>query len=1064
MLDWATLAMAGTFAWGLIQSSGGHVLETVRDGVIESQGDNYFCGIVKSIAEKLKTSSPPENHELTKAFRRACIVSIKHICSRRRTTLGDRDFYSLISKPKNLLLGATPTTMFGHDEKEWLDKADSYLQNEIDKLNNNKVWFPKQSSTEFQMLINPKGISNIERANEFCLTLLNDTITELTKEVGEIPALFVREMEASWFSLVCNEFQTAISNNELLANKFQNQTLVEIKTDTNEIKFTLAEVLTLLREVAGKKNEVAKKVVFNLPNLNEKVYDREIETREVLRVLFESDKQFSLVVAPSGFGKTFLLTKILQNITDGKAIKPEYKEKVQFIIRIDCRLKQTLREIVSDFEDVLGVSLEYPQDENQKVKEWLSKYLFPVLMQAGTILLILENFEYWLDKTKGYKVKEREVRSFLNALFESNHTLRLLIFSLAEPNADLTTNLHKLETVSNGISDGLPEINALDFLKIEGKSVGLDKVEERLLKEFLRRVCRIPQAMSSLVGFMKTKQTEWRLRRYNFADFIADGNLWAKFDEYEQQPLPADTDEQNKAMRRTKSLIAQQLEAQSDEIKLLTAAIAFFAQPVPLEALEILCEKLGFSFESISRLIDHRLATATISARGIMRFDLQPYFLEQARNPKIFSLFESLDVAILKRYAEELSNKGIQELDNPHRAIDILQCVVMISQHLVSKNAGDDVEKNLAAVYINKSLALQSSGKLWDAVAEIDKAFIVFERVPDDEKLEDLAGAFINKGNFFDLLGKRVEAIEQYDTGIAIFELLVDKQIATSQPKNLGMAYMNKGIALNELGEFADAIKVYEKAVTNYKQFVNEENSYELAIIYMNKGVALARLGKAPESITEFDKALSIYELLVKSVNHNSLKNSLARTYSAKGLSLKNSKLYVDAISEVNKAIAIWEALINEENHYEMTKDLAVVYFNKGVILEEMLEYDNAIKIFKKSICLLFKCLEEYSWVYVLPLLMRAIFHQFGILFNLERWSEAGEVVAMVLNLKDEYFESIELSKPFYAESMYFFDNIIWLICRTPEANRQLIYKGAGPNKELLKDYVNAIEVMSKTH
>ncbi|MDX6270148.1 MAG: hypothetical protein QOD28_1371 [Acidobacteriota bacterium] len=1049
MVVTTALAIAGTFAAGLVQTAG--------EGFVGSKGDQFFCQLVGNIADKFKTNTPPENHELEKAFRRACVVGMQHACSRRKMALGSDTSSALISKPKNFLLGTAPTSLFGQDEKRWLDEAEAYLQERIDALNRNADWLPEQPNKTYETLVVPKGnVSNAERADEFRQMLIRDAVAELTKKVGEPPAAFVKEMAIGWFDLVCSEFQDAIAKNQLLANKFQNRTLVEIKSDTVDIKFTLAEVLDLLREIAGRKEQTSQSFVLNLPNLNVVVYDRVTETTEVLRAMCEGKDQFHLVVAPSGFGKSYLLTKVLQNVTDSTAIFPAYQDKVQRIVLFDCRGTRTLAKVVGDFADLLGVRLEYSPQEGESPKEWLNKDLFAALRQAGTVWLVLDNFEAWLDAEHGYTLKEPEMRVFLNALFEGNHSLRVLCLSQAEPAPDIKKRFKEPPNVGAELFKGLPEPDALAYLRTEGASVGLDRANEPLLKEFLRRVTYIPQALNSLIGYLET------IEDYGFAEFMADTALWAGFDDYEHE-----RDEQDEGKRRTKALVARQISAQSEEVKLLLSALAFFGRPTPREALESFFDNKAKAAQAISRLTAHRLVTLTEDSRRSKYYELHSYFREQTR--KVLPHFESLDEDTLLKSAAELAfGRGNEAFNKTYfwRALELNECAEKIYRFLYENKEGADVEPGIAGTCMNKGNALGNMGRLPEAIVEYDKAIAIRERLVNQEGrgesayelAYELAAAYANKGNVFDSLGRLQEAIVEYDKAIAICEKLVNEEGHGELANNLAACYMNKGNTLDSLGALPEAIVEYDKAITIRERLVNQEGRGELAndlaAAYLNKGSTLHNLGMLPEAIIEYDKAIPIFERLVNQEGHGELANNLAMAYLNKGSTLHGSKRLPEAIVEYDKAIAIRERLVNEEGRSELVHELAIAYLNKALPLEGMRDWENALASYAESVRLWATCVGESGRIESLPLLMQSISYRFDTLFKLERWNEAGQDAAMALGFVQEYLQHPELSEHFKAMTIRHLGRIINLMRGTSEDTRVRIYESAGVYGEALEQLV----------
>jgi tetratricopeptide (TPR) repeat protein len=1019
MLDSAILAISGTFAWNVIKKSGSYLFDTVGDEVIGSHGDKYFCQIVVNIISKLKTNSPPENHELVKAFRRACIMGTQHICASRKMALGKENSPSIIRRLRTILLGDTPTSLSAQNEKQWLDRVQPWLQKQIDGLNQGIVYLPNRSNESYQMLIVPKGVSSATRADEFRQILIKDALAELTEVVEAPPHTFSEEMETAWFNLVCNEFQDAISRNQLLSNQFQNQTLVEIKSETNEIKFTIHEVLSLLRENVNKKNQTEETVVFNLPNLNEKVYARETEAAKVLHALCKAEKQFFLVVAPSGFGKTFLLIKVLQTVTDGIDILPNYQDKVQRIIAIDCRLKKNLTQIISDFGELFKAKLDYAPTSDETIKEWLSKHLFPLIAISGTTWLILDNFESWLDSTNNYKAKEFGIQVFLNALFDGNHNLKVLIFSQTEPNADVTINLEKLETVSNSISNGLPELEAIDFLRTEGKSVGLDKADEKDLKDFLKRICYIPQAMSSLIGYMKTNQTEWELRGYTFSNFMSDHKLWAKFDEYEHKSLPDETDLQNKAMRRTKALIARQIQAQSGEIKLLMATLSFFSQPVPIRVLEVICKIKEFSSESIFRLIDHRLTTVR-KERGDTLFELHAYFREQTSKHKFLSLFKSLPkehLAALGHVLLHIDGPNKRQTSQYKSALIYYDCAEQLYRFLFLQKKYVDADKNLAVVYINKSIVLGRLGELGEAINELDKAIEVFKQALHKDKRDEIIA-------------------------------------------NLASAHSNKGTALYNLGKLNEALAEHNNAIKVLERFVVKKSEVRLDIAdqlgsyYVNKGSVLTDLDRASEALVEYEKAINFREWLVKDEKHEELEDSLARAYWGKGYALRKMDKFSQAIVEFDKAIEIIERLIHQNNREELINDLATIYKTKAAALFFISDSSQAASFFDKANVLLIRCLKEKEWIHVLPDLMDNLKYNNANLLMLKNWERAGQNAALAYQVRRDYIDAQELSEFFKKQTEKHFIELISLLRDVPAKDRKKIYHSAGIEGKSLRQLV----------
>ncbi len=363
----------------------------------------------------------------------------------------------------------------------------------------------------------------------------------------------------------------------------------------------------------------------------------------------------------------------------------------------------------------LRLSYDLSREQDEPIAEWLNKNLFPALRQEGTAWLLLENFEAWLDAENGYAVRDAGIRQFLNALFDGNHSLRVLFLSQDDPEPDVKRRLKKLERISEAIYQGLPEADALDYLRTEGADVGLDRADEESLKEFLRRIHHIPQALSSLIGYLRS------IEGYSFQEFMADEELWAGFDEYEGV---ADTG--NKGIRRTKALIARQIDRQSDEVKRLLCALTIFEKDVPKQALELLFEKKAEAATAIARLTAHKLATAKTGLRGTTRYDLHAYFREQtAKN--LLPRFEAWLVSNGAGYMAKLYKAGLAAYTTARYrlATDLFLLVEKLARYLLAtlkESAGDDeaakqdatasLENTLASALMMRGNSLYSLGQL----------------------------------------------------------------------------------------------------------------------------------------------------------------------------------------------------------------------------------------------------------------------------------------------------------------------------------------------------------------
>ncbi|HYE71747.1 MAG TPA: tetratricopeptide repeat protein, partial [Blastocatellia bacterium] len=292
-------------------------------------------------------------------------------------------------------------------------------------------------------------------------------------------------------------------------------------------------------------------------------------------------------------------------------------------------------------------------------------------------------------------------------------------------------------------------------LRTEGASVGLDKTNEELLLDFISSVRRNPMALASLVGYLRTVQDV-----YTFEDMVGRGKLFEELDEYQH------------AEDRTKYLIKKQIAAQSDELKILLCALAFFDRPLPVQALEVfLPDRAG---EHIARLSRHNLANLIVGARGTRRYELHSFFSELTHQDEfydrfLFSLDEDLAASFLV--------KGNAEYEATYfrRAIDLYDCAIAIYEPLARQRP--EIANDLAGAYMNKGVALDSLGRLEDAIAEYDKAIAIREPLAKQrpEIANDLAMAYTNKGNALSDNSKWADALAYYNQATQLWVALILK-------------------------------------------------------------------------------------------------------------------------------------------------------------------------------------------------------------------------------------------------------------------------------------------------
>lgn len=922
-------ATVGTFNYGEIpkaifgQVVGGIVYDFLKGGTADGY-EQYLQRINNISADKLNhdLQRAARKATLTATYLacQGCLAESKSGFWQRLKNLAwkDADTASLIAVSKNLKeeLGNLETATF--DEK--VDYIE--LFNIFDKDN---IAYSKEAQEELSSKLRAETLKEIQNTSYYKLfgqqnvylmdnayALLTDAINNGWKHYPEDESPIVelklsadgnRVKEYDWFQLVCVIFNEEYKVNEKIEAAMQKQIgleqtslLTDIKdrlqafgqienykglknqiadfqeenywlhTATRRIVIEKANETRdaiknakeeIIREFHNEKDETAPRIVSISVNLTVNVYGRDIEKDALLQALKGMTEEavkhaFALIVAPSAFGKTYLLTKALQDVTDGETIKPEYSGGVKHILMIDCRQTQSLLQIVSEFNSLYGSQINF--DENADINQWLNSNLFPLTHQAGgTTWLILDNFEAWLD-TENYNIISKPLRAFLLALFTGNHRMRGVFLSQSDPERDIKRNLNKLETVGETLYRGLPEADALRYLRTEGAAVGLDKADESLLKEFLQRTAHIPQAMTSLVSYLSD------IPDYTFAEFMTDNSFWDEFDRDERDATALD-----KGIRRTKALIARQINAQSSEVKLLLKALAFFNAPTAREALELLFENKAQAANPISRLHSHNLAAVNQDLRGTLFYELHSYFIEQARI--VLAPVENIAVS---DYAVKITERGIDFYDINHfaKSIALSESAEKIFIYVFNQE-NENAENNIAVAYTNKGIALNSLGRFDEAIVEYDKSIKIRERLVKAENRQalanDLAMIYINKGVTLMNLSRLDEAIVEYDKSIEIYERLVKAENHQALANKLAKTYGNKAIALENSNRYSESIKFYDLAESLWKNSIDNGEDHLLADyfrLFPNRIEVLIKLKDYQRTADDISNAFQFISLL----------------------------------------------------------------------------------------------------------------------------------------------------------------------------------------------------------
>ena len=1019
MIEWAILASATPLAAGVLQGIG--------EEYVNTQGERGITKLVNKVTNRLKTQTPAENHELAKAFRRACIVAAQNIIDSRRTTQTGQSRLAPQHSFSTSFLGETPKSLFTEDEGQWLEKANQYLKDQIDQLNQDVVYLPEKNLSDYQHLINPKERSGQIWANQFQRQLTKDMIAELTENAGSPSESIKFEIEKRWFFQASNEFQKALGENQLLANKFQNNMLVHLDAGQEEIMRFLQRMVANFTLKPSDLPELVGSLVERSLFVNRKTEKENLENW-----LTTKSKKIIVIEGISGYGKTSLLMEVLHKLSrDGKSLD----EKLDAVLIFLCREGEgTFREVCKKADERLGknennfletyeIFLENTKDKPDEAPADIIKDIIEKLKALGNVWLVFDNFETVLENQI---INQRHLQAFFEKALQLDG-LHFLLTSQKVPEFRVRANI---EEVGVGI---LPETDALQFFKEEGKRLkdnqidcGLAEIEKVDLEKLKNLGFEfVPMAMVALVGYL---QESYPRKAVTLPKVLEDEELFAKFREYD-------------AKEGAMYLIGLQFQNSGAVERLLLKALSIFKQAIEYPALVKILEEHADEDTIFGILMSNSL---------IRRIE-----------PNYYELLPQAKEAVLKQ--PDRSDEALTRSELHHRAAVFYDS---IRQPIANCYTREEFEP-----YFNAIDHYYAAGLYGEVVNLFNEDIIKLCNLGYMREIIDrclpIKGKFGNDyleannhlilGIALDSLGRLNEAVEEYDKAIEIREELVTEKDWIVLANDLATAYLNKGVALDSLGRSNEAIVEYDKAIKIFEELATETGYLELANglakAYLNKGVVLFSLSGLKEAIVEYDKAIEIFEELVKESGRNEFANDLAMSFKNKGITLWNLGKLNEAVEQYDKAIEISEELIKEKGRIELANELTSAYMSKGLTLEDVPDLENALVCLNEGIVWREKCLARGE-NHVLPDYVEDLAHRVRVLIKLEDWQLTANDVVNAFNYLP-LLESPEVPDYFKQRIGGQLGNIIRLFKEVSPENREEIYKNAGEMGEVIRQFVD---------
>ncbi len=477
------------------------------------------------------------------------------------------------------------------------------------------------------------------------------------------------------------------------------QQILSISQDTNlEIKSLRAELSGRIRRDGGPTN------LINPPNLNVIIDDRLDECASVIEALRdEAGKSVLVIVAPGGFGKTALLTKVIQQVTDGETITADY---VQAILYVECLGGQaSLDAIFTDAGIIAGKQEQFQQLSAgvNAARGEMPKEFFSELSRVGNVWIAMDNFEDLLDERD--TIKDDRLRLFIERCLATDHRVKVIITSRNRPQISGRYRPMVLESVSKALDNGLPEADAVSYLRREGAQCGMVEAPEETLRRFIRMVHGIPMALNSVVGYL--------------SDEVYPATTLAMLMEDEERFADFRRRDFESGLRR---LISEQLRRQSEAGMLILRALAFFSQQVPQPALESLLEWADLE-RALNRLTVNRLVAVETDWHGVNYYSIHP-IISQVVSEQGEAIGPRSDAYLDEGYAAVCLQKGNEFYNKPRYRLAVahFECSAKVYDHLVNSLGRDELSNDLAAALMNKALALEKKERWDDALASYDEA------------------------------------------------------------------------------------------------------------------------------------------------------------------------------------------------------------------------------------------------------------------------------------------------------------------------------------------------------
>ncbi|MBF0519494.1 MAG: tetratricopeptide repeat protein [Nitrospirae bacterium] len=639
--------------------------------------------------------------------------------------------------------------------------------------------------------------------------------------------------------------------------------------DTPEKKAVVEQAIDITKEKMLQSSDSSQQsgrepIPIPLPRLRGTFVGREKERKTLLHCLNFTDKRLVVIIAPGGYGKTELVTKVLKKIAPTTTIT---NNKIQGILYLRCVAGDiNMGTVFTEAGKIAGTSEAffnvYKNDGISNKKKLY--YFYGELSKIGNIWIVMDSFEYLLD-AKDDTVKDVGLREFLETAVSIDHSIRIIITSRVLPKFKGNRSVEPID-----LSEGLPEEKAVEYLRYEGAKYGLKDEDKSILLAFVRRVHCIPQALESIVGYLSEHFPAIKLK-----DILANDGIFSDFDKHDHE-------------EGLKSLILEQIKRLRPELQLALSVLSVFSKPPDQKAVCYMLQGMS-SVElafNLSRLEKNRLIThnnGTYDMHPVVRelvYDMipqnalssdetgngdygkQPTFTRAGLHMKAAKFFKNIRKPESDWKTIDDLEPQLQEIHHQIRAGNFEDAAIVLNiidydyllvwgyyekiTELRQQLIGKLKDKELVGMNLGRlGTAYWNIGSIQDFINYTDQALQIAKEVNNKERI----WAWLNNlGRAYADLSEITKAIDYYEHGLTISQNIGDKRGEVILLNNLGRAYA-------DIGKTNKAIEYLEKALTINKEDWNKRIA-GITLGYL--GSAYYDLGKTTKSIEYLEQALTV--------------------------------------------------------------------------------------------------------------------------------------------------------------------------------------------------------------